>query len=81
MTTGQCFVLLKNDEQAKIAAALFNGHPLDKKHTFSSCTFPDYEKIMAYEDKSNTNRVTDYLELRSQCLDTRRNEYAYQVGK
>ena len=25
-TTGQCFVLMKTDEQAKIAAAIFNGH-------------------------------------------------------
>jgi len=46
MTTGQAFVQLKSDEQAKIAAALFNGHALDKKHTFSSCTFPDFAKIM-----------------------------------
>ena len=46
-TTGQCFILMKNDEQAKIAAAIFNGHQLDKKHTFSACTFPDFNKIMA----------------------------------
>ena len=45
-TTGQCFVLMKTDEQAKIAAAIFNGHQLDKKHTFSACTFPDFNKIM-----------------------------------
>jgi len=52
MTTGQCFITLKTDEQAKIAAAFFNGHKLDSKHTFSACTFPDFDKIMAYEDSS-----------------------------
>lgn len=53
MTTGQCFIALKTDEQAKIAAALFNGHKLDSKHTFSACTFPDFDKIMAYEDAAS----------------------------
>lgn len=38
---------MNNEEQAKIAAAQFNGHAIDKKHTISSCTIPDYEKIMA----------------------------------
>lgn len=81
MTTGQAFVELKSDEQAKIAAALFNGHALDKKHTFSSCTFPDFAKIMAYEDKSTAGTKTDYLELRAQVLETKKNDYAFQVGK
>ena len=45
-TTGQVFILMPSDEKAKIAAAFFNGHKLDKKHTFSACTFPDYSKIM-----------------------------------
>jgi len=72
---------LKSDEQAKIAAALFNGHALDKKHTFSSCTFPDFAKIMAYEDKSSAGAKTDYLELRAQVLETKKNDYAFQVGK
>ena len=81
MTTGQAFVQLKNDEQAKVAAALFNGHALDKKHTFSSCTFPDFSKIMSYEDKSSAASKTDYLELRAQVLETKKNDYAFQVGK
>lgn len=77
MTTGQAFVQLKTDEQAKIAAALFNGHALDKKHTFSSCTFPDFAKIMCYEDKSSAGSTTDFLELRAQVLDTKKNDYAF----
>ena len=52
MTTGQACLSLNTDEQAKIIAGLFNGHKLDKKHTFSACTFPDYEKKMAKNDKS-----------------------------
>ena len=53
MTTGQCFILMKNEDQAKIAATLFNGHKLDSKHTFSACTFPEFEKIMAVEEQKN----------------------------
>jgi hypothetical protein len=68
---------LKNDEQAKVAAALFNGHALDKKHTFSACTFPDFNQIMAYEDKSAGAAKTDYLELRANVLETKKNDYAF----
>jgi hypothetical protein len=46
-TTGQAYVQMKNDADAKIASAMFNGHKLDSKHIFSSCTFPDFDKIMA----------------------------------
>jgi hypothetical protein len=82
-TTGQAFIQLKTDEQAKIAAALFNGHKLDAKHTFSACTFPDFDKIMAYEDPSEeaTGGQTDYLELNAQLLETKKTHFAYQVGK
>ena len=45
-TTGQAFILMPSDDKAKIAAASINGHALDKKHTFSACTFPDYQEIM-----------------------------------
>lgn len=83
VTTGQAFIVMKNEEQAKIAAALFNGHKLDSKHTFSACTFPDFDKIMAIEDKSAeaSSSATDYLELNAQLLETKKTEYAYQVGK
>lgn len=82
-TTGQAFIQLKSDEQAKIAAALFNGHKLDSKHVFSACTFPDFDKIMAYEDPSEeaTGGKTDYLELNAQLLETKKTYFAYQVGK
>ena len=64
---------MKSDEHAKIAAALFNGHKLDSKHTFSSCTFPEFEKIMATEEleKSGEQQKTDFLELKSFVLETR----------
>jgi hypothetical protein len=56
---------MKNDEQAKIASAMFNGHALDKKHTFAACTLPDFEKIMSYQDSSDDqkNQATNYLEI------------------
>jgi len=65
LCTGQVYIEMKTDEQAKIASALFNGHKLDSKHTFASCTFPDFDKIMAYEAPSDTTAQTDYLELNS----------------
>ena len=82
-TTGQAFITLKNDEQAKIASALFNGFALDKKHTFSSCTVPDFDKIMAYVDptEEQKNKQTDYLEIYAQILETKLTQYAYQANK
>ena len=36
-TTAGCgFIKLESEEKAKFAAALLNGHALDKKHTFSA---------------------------------------------
>jgi hypothetical protein len=84
MTTGQAFVELKSDEQAKVAAALFNGLKLDAKHTISSCTIPDFDKIMAIENKSLNGAgqdETSFLELNSHCLETRKTTYAFQKGK
>ena len=65
---------MNTDEQAKIAAAYFNGHKLDNKHTFSACTFPDFHKIMGIEDKSEEEKATEetsYLELRSHLVETK----------
>ena len=81
MTTGQCFIQMKSDEHAKIAAALFNGHKLDSKHTFSACTFPEFEKIMATAEeleKSGEQQKTDFLELKSFVLETRQDQFAFQ---
>jgi len=70
---------MKNEEQAKIAAALFNGHKLDAKHTFSSCTLPEFDKIMAIEEpKDAANNQTNFLELKAPVLETTRDQYCYQ---
>ena len=81
LTTGQAFIEMKNDESAKIASATFNGHKLDSKHTFSACTFPDFDKIMAFEDKTGKAGTTDYLELNAHALETKNTEFAYQLDK
>ena len=71
VSTGQCFVEMKNEEQAKISAAQFNGHKLDSKHFIYSCTVPDFEKIL---DHSNEPSEEDkqvqigYLDLVEHCL-------------
>ena len=36
MTAGCGFIKLETEEKAKFAAALLNGHALDKKHTFAA---------------------------------------------
>jgi hypothetical protein len=79
ITTGQCFIKLGSDEQAKISAALFNGYKLDSKHTFSACTFPDFDKIMAIEEgpKDKANDKTSFLEIKAHCLETIKNQYAF----
>lgn len=80
MTTGQACLSLNTDEQAKIIAGLFNGHKLDKKHTFSACTFPEYEKKMAKNDKteqSSQSKKDQYLELNDHMLETRKSQYAF----
>ena len=82
MSTGQAFVTMKSDEQAKIAAALFNGHALDKKHTISACTFPDFTKIMEMSAaKKDKDEETSFLELKHHQLNTTTDAYAYQYGK
>lgn len=84
MTTGQACLTLSTDEQAKIIAGLFNGHKLDKKHIFSSCTFPEYEKKMAVQDanaQNNQSKKEQYLELNDHMLETKKNLYAIQVNK
>jgi len=79
MTTGQAFILMGTDEQAKIAAACFNGHELDKKHTFSSCTFPDFHKIMAAgePEEGKEGDGTSFLELKDYMLHPSDDVYAY----
>lgn len=83
MTTGQAFLLMSSDEQAKIAAACFNGHELDKKHTFSACTFPDFHKIMSAgePEEGKGGDGTSYLELKDYMLHPCEDGYAYQQNK
>lgn len=82
-TVGCCFINFKNEEMAKIAAMKLNGHELDKKHTFSSCTLPDYNKIIENPQDSLDKKAkrTDYLEINAQVLDTKKSQYGIQTGK
>ena len=60
-----------------------NGHELDKKHTFSSCTLPDYNKIIENPQDALDKKAkrTDYLEINAQVLDTKKSQYGIQTGK
>lgn len=83
-TTGQACITLNTEEQARITALLFNRHKLDKKHTFSACIFPEYEKIMSYGDndkKSAQSQMDQYLELNHHMLETKKSQYAFQFNK
>jgi len=53
--TGQAFITLNNDADARVCATTFNGHKLDKKHIFSACTFPDFDKIISYGEDNKTS--------------------------
>ena len=73
---------MPSDEKAKIAAAIVNGHKLDKKHTFSACTFPDYTKIMGTgEEEKKEDEATSFLELKDYMLQPSEDVYAYQQNK
>jgi WD40 repeat protein len=63
-------------------AQVYNGSKLGK-FVFSSCTFPDFDKIMAYgEDKKDAQSQKDqYLALNDHLLETKKNFYAFQMNK
>jgi len=77
--TGQAFLELSNDADARVCATTFNGHKLDKKHIFSACTFPDFDKIISYGDDNKTSEdyKTQYLDLNNHMLECKNNQYAF----
>ncbi len=73
MTEGVAFVLANSEEQAKLGAAIINGHPLDKNHLLSACQINDFEKIMMTSDSvEETTAGYSLMDLRDPLLDTKR---------
>jgi hypothetical protein len=73
MTEGVAFVLANSEEQAKLGAAIINGHPLDKNHLLSACQINDFEKIMMInESVEETAASYSLMDLRDPLLDTKR---------
>jgi len=57
-TDGVAFVKMKNEEQARICASIFDGYALNKKISFTATTMPEFEKIMQTDDELVTeNKV------------------------
>jgi hypothetical protein len=46
MTDGVAFILASSEEQAKYAAAIFNGYQLDKNHLLAASQINDFERSM-----------------------------------
>jgi len=82
MTDGVAFVLASSEEQAKQGAALLNGHQLDKNHLLSSSQIGDFEKIMQTSDAvEETTAGYSLIDLRDPLLDTKREQFMFQIGK
>ena len=50
-TDGVAFVKMKDEEQARFGAAIFEGFKLTKNNIFATCLLPDFEKIMQTSEK------------------------------
>jgi len=82
MTEGVAFVLTNSEEQAKLGAAIINNHPLDKNHMLSACQINDFEKIMLISDSvEETAASYSLMDLRDPLLDTKREQFLFQIGK
>jgi hypothetical protein len=82
MTDGVAFVLASSEEQAKLGAAIINGHPLDKNHLLSACQINDFEKIMLTSDAvEETAASYSLIDLRDPLLYTKREQFLYQTSK
>lgn len=79
-TEGVAFVLANTEEQAKLGAAIINGHPLDKNHLLSACQINDFEKIMLTSDSVEETSYS-LMDLRDPLLDTKHEQFLYQLGK
>lgn len=77
MTAGCGFIKLETEEKAKFAAALLNGHALDKKHTFAAAQFNDFEKIMQISDEFDMPNSASLIDLKSYILDTKQEQYLF----
>ena len=56
---------MANEEQARIGAATFDGHPLTKKIIFAACVMSEFEKIMNIEEELKNVEHANLLDLRS----------------
>ena len=82
MTDGVAFVLVSSEEQAKLGAAILNGHQLDKNHLLSASQVGDFEKIMQTSDSvDETTASYSLMDLRYPLLDTKREQFLFQIGK
>lgn len=59
-----------------------NGHQLDKNHLLSASQIGDFEKIMQTSDSvEETTAGYSLIDLRDPLLDTKREQFMFQIGK
>lgn len=82
LTDGVAFILASSEEQAKLGAAIMNGYQLDKNHLLSASQINDFEKIMTTSDSiEETTASYSLMDLRDPLLDTKREQFLFQIGK
>lgn len=71
---------MKNEEEARIGVALFNGVKFGKSH-LATCLMSEFTKMMEVKEEEENKEQADLKDLREPVLDTKRDQYLYQSGK
>ena len=81
-TYGVAFIRMKNEENARIGATIFNNFKLTKNNIFATCMLSDYERIMqTSEEFKMPQAVADLSDLRAPIFDVKREHYLFSQGK
>lgn len=65
-----------------MGAAIINNYQLDKNHLLSASQINDFEKIMLTSDSvEETAASYSLIDLRDPLLDTKREQFLFQIGK
>lgn len=81
-TFGVAFIKMKNEENARIGAAIFDNFKLTKNNIFATCLLPEFNRIMATnEEFTMPQAAADLKDLRAPIFDTKKEQYFYTRGK
>lgn len=81
-TFGVAYINMKNEENARFAASIFDGFKLTKNNIFATCLMPEFEKIMqTSEEFTLPEAAADLEDLRAPIFDITHDQYLYKSGK